>query len=850
MKGDGFPMYDTKAERLQLAKQLALEGIVLLQNDGILPINRQKKLAVFGKACVAGQTGGSGSGASRGGTTIQFDEAARAAGVSCTEESFAFYQAWAANRPKGGMFGAAGGEQKDGEEKKPEDFMKSLQGLVASGMIYELFGRYSGPADEPKVPAELLQAARAASDTALLFLDRTAGGEECDRRVEDYHLLESEKALIEAVTAAFPNVILVVNEVSLIDLGWLKDYASIRAVLSMGAAGEQQMPALVDLLLGRVSPSGKLGQTMVCRYEDHPSAPYIKTNKDKPEELLCYEDFGLSAEENGSIGFDKSLVTVYGEDIYVGYRYFDTYDVPVLFPFGHGMSYTSFDITCGEVSYANCTVTVPVTVTNTGTRYAGKEVVQVYVSAPSGRLNQPYQKLVGFAKTDCLACGASQSLTIEVPVDDLASYDMETAAYVLEAGFYQLRVGNSSRNTTVTAQFEVAETIIAEQLTNRLGMKDCNVEKLTLLDKAAVQQPCDAAVAFTLRQADVPIARHAPAAREATKPVVGSTLQDVAAGKVSLQAFVAQMTDEELAVLCNGYGPGLPFGGMGAAVPPTINDTEGNPIATSTHPTGNMGYVSPAIEKYGIKSAFYKDGPTGVGETAWPTELVLARTWNTALLHDFGVAVGHECAARMVDSWLAPAINLQRALLCGRNFEYFSEDPILSGCMAVAEVTGVAETGRTTCPKHFACNEQETYRRGSTKKRFDAADSVMTERAARELYLKPFEMAVKSGKVHSIMTSFNKINGTFAGGSYDLCTAILRDEWGFDGVVVTDWGDMDIVVDGADAVRAGNDVVMPGGPPVIAQVLTGLKEGRVSREEMCVAAEHLLRFVMSAPSCQ
>ena len=202
-------MFDTQIERVQLAKQLALEGIVLLQNDGILPIGTQTKLAVFGKACIAAQVGGSGSGASRGGTTVLFPEAAEAVGLNCTEESFAFYQVWADNRPKGGMFG--GGEKTDGEEgeeKKPEDFMKHLQGLVASGLIYELFGRYSGPADEPEVPAEMLTAARAATDTALLFIDRTAGGEECDRRVEDYHLLESEKALIYYFphTRAFSNV--------------------------------------------------------------------------------------------------------------------------------------------------------------------------------------------------------------------------------------------------------------------------------------------------------------------------------------------------------------------------------------------------------------------------------------------------------------------------------------------------------------------------------------------------------------------------------------------------------------------------------------------------------------------
>ncbi len=531
----------------------------------------------------------------------------------------------------------------------------------------------------------------------------------------------------------------------------------------------------------------------------------------------------------------------------MGYRYFDTYQVPVLYPFGFGLSYAGFAIRTRAVSFAANTLTLQVSVRNESERFPGKEVVQAYLSAPSGRLNQPYQKLIGFAKTQTLACGAEETLEITGPVEDLASYDMDTSAWILEPGAYLLRVGNSSRDTVEAAQFVVEERIVVQQLQRRLSMKDCNAGKLTLLDRAAPAVQSAAPVAFRLHQADV-TALTCPAAPAAEPAAAGSSWQDVLAGRVSVSAFVGQMTDDELAVLCNGYGPGVPFGGFGAKLPATINDAEGNPIGSNTHPSGHLGYVSPALARYGVPSACYQDGPTGVGQTAWPTETVLARTWNRDLLRAFGEAVGRECETAHVDSWLAPAINLQRAILCGRDFEYFSEDPILSGLLAAEETLGVAETGRTVCPKHFACNEQETYRRGSEKKRIDACDSVLTERAARELYLKPFEKAVKTGAVHAIMTSFNKINGTFAGGNADLCTGILRGEWGFDGVVVTDWGDMDVVVDGADAVRAGNDVVMPGGPPVIAQVQRGLAEGRVSRAEMELAAAHLLRFVMQTPS--
>ena len=314
-----------------------------------------------------------------------------------------------------------------------------------------------------------------------------------------------------------------------------------------------------------------------------------------------------------------------------------------------------------------------------------------------------------------------------------------------------------------------------------------------------------------------------------------------------MNQFLSQMSVEDLAVLANGYGSGLPFGGLGADLPCTIQYDDGTDIGSNTHESGSLGYVSPALSKYGIPSAYYKDGPAGVGKIAWPTQMIMACSFNNDLLYRFGAACGVEAEELGVDSWLAPGLNLFRNPLNGRNFEYYSEDPLLAGTYGVYVCKGAAENSNVTaCPKHFAVNEQETYRRGCARKSIDAVDSILSERTARELYLKPFEMVIKSGYVRTVMTSFNKINGTFAGGNKDLCSHILRDEWGYQGVVVTDWGDMDIVVDGADAVAAGNDVIMPGGPPVIAQVLKGYEEGRVTREQLMDAAAHLLFFVMKA----
>ncbi|MBD5530135.1 MAG: beta-glucosidase, partial [Lachnospiraceae bacterium] len=305
---------------------------------------------------------------------------------------------------------------------------------------------------------------------------------------------------------------------------------------------------------------------------------------------------------------------------------------------------------------------------------------------------------------------------------------------------------------------------------------------------------------------------------------------------------VKKLSLEQLAALCVGYGPGTPFAAFrDESDPETIYDKDEKPVTTNSHPAGYNGYVSPAIEEAGIYSVSYKDGPAGIGEMAWPSEMLMACAFNKSIWYKFGDAVGAECERRQVDVWLAPAVNLHRHPLGGRNFEYFSEDPYLTGICACEITKGVQENHSVlVCPKHFAVNEQETFRRGSSAKHYDAVDSILNERAAREIYLKPFEMLVREADIACLMTSFNKINGVFAAGNTDLCTHILKKEWGYQGVVVTDWGDMDVVVDGADAVAAGNDIVMPGGPPVIGQILQGYHEGRVSRKNLEDAVMRLL----------
>ena len=695
--------------------------------------------------------------------------------------------------------------------------------------MYEIFGKYRAPLDEYEVPGTLIDQAAEKTDTALIVIGRNSGGEECDRHLsEDYYLTNSEESLLKEVCSHFTNVVVVLNVNGLIDLSWVRKYANIKSLLFIGIPGEEGASALAGILTGETNPSGKLAVTIAEHYEDYPSADHFSWDKEHLENVLDYESYGLSSEENGSTGFSKSPVSVYWEDIYTGYRYFDTFGKPVLYPFGYGLSYTEFAISDASAEKQNGGIMVTANVKNIG-EISGKEVIQVYLSKvnPAEGVERPYQELKGFEKTADLAPGEKEKVKIWIPWRELAVYDEGRAAWVIESGDYLLKMGNSSRDTSLVGMVRLGDTVLTEQCANRMIILECNRDKLSFLTQkdyagCHLEDRCE-------KKPDGGVTGMA---------VISVTEEDILAGGESRQAEketqqnLPELSIEELASLCVGYGPGTPFAAVGdRSDPSAIFDGEGKPITTNNHPTGYPGYVSPAIEEKGIKSIFYKDGPAGIGGIAWPTEMLIACSFDRKLWQMFGDAVGKECEDQQVNVWLAPAVNLHRNPLCGRNFEYFSEDPYLTGVCA-CEITKGVQNGRPVivCPKHFAANEQETFRRGNAGKKVDAVDSILTERSARELYLKPFEMLVREAHIACIMTSFNKINGVFAGGSKDLCTRILREEWGFDGAVVTDWGDMDIVVDGADAVAAGNDIVMPGGPPVIRQILKGYEEGRVTRE--------------------
>lgn len=827
-------------DRKLIARKIAEESIVLLKNDGhLLPFSEGKMVAFFGRTQIGTLYSGNGSGGANVAGCGTILEECEKQGLTAEPLLKGFYEYKAETEPV--------------TEQDEFDWTKVSE-MVNSGIMYEIFGKYRPPLEEYEVPGTLIYQAAKKTDIAVLVIGRNSGGEECDRHLtEDYYLTETEEKLVKEVCTHFANVAVILNVNGLIDLSWIGKYPGIKSLIFLGIPGEEGAAALAEILTGQVNPSGKMAVTVAEHYEDYPSAKYFSWDKEHLDQIADYDTYGLSAEENGSRGFAKSPVTLYWEDIYAGYRYFDTFGKPVLYPFGFGLTYTSFEISASGLKKTADGIEITARVKNTGDR-AGKEVVQIYLSlwgqenkdGQTSMIERPYQELKGFEKTSLLAPGRTETLRILIPWREVAVYDENRAAWIIDEGAYVLRMGNSSGNTSPAGTICADERILVEQCANRLGILECNKGKVEFLTqkghyaghRAESQEAADIhgmGVKFVLHvtSEDICMKKENPSDR---KKLLSES---------ECRKKLSDLSIEELASLCVGYGPGTPFAAVGdRSDPSTIFDADGNPLTINSHPIGYPGYVSPAIERKGIESVFYKDGPAGTGGIAWPTEMLIACAFDRKVWRMFGDAAGAECEEQQVNVWLAPAVNLHRNPLCGRNFEYFSEDPYLTGVCACETAKGV-QKGRPVivCPKHFAVNEQETFRRGNAGKNVDAVDSILTERSARELYLKPFEMLVREAHIACIMTSFNKINGVFAGGSKDLCTHILREEWGFNGAVVTDWGDMDIVVDGADAVAAGNDIVMPGGPPVIRQILKGYEEGRVTREEMETAAGHLLCMI-------
>jgi len=751
------------AEHITLSKEAAKEGMVLLKNEKeVLPLRKGSKIALFGKATFDYVKGGGGSGDVTVAYTRNLYEGFHALSgmVSVHEELAYFYR--------------------ENVEKQYAD------------------GKIPGQTIEPEVPVELLKKARTFTDTAVISICRFSG-EGWDRDDRDFELTGEEQAMVDAVTAVFPKVIAVLNVGGMMATDWFKENDKIQSVLLAWQGGIEGGLAAAELLVGMGTPSGKLSDTLAKKLADYPSSHNFHESED-------YVD--------------------YTEDIYVGYRYFET--VPgaaekVNYPFGFGLSYTSFVLGRPLVEQQGEDFRVRVEVCNVG-EYAGKEVVQVYYSAPQGKLGKPARELVAFRKTRLLMPGESQTVVMHFTMRDLASYDdlgkVAKSAYVLEQGEYHFHIGTSVRDT-VEDNFVLVlhEDVVAEQLSAKLVPAQLGKRMLSdgSFEELPLGEPVDTDANVMERQDMWAIEGFAPLVKFRDHIVAWDVDKsrrkfiEVANGTLSLDEFMAQLTDEQLAELLGG---------------------QPNTGVANVYGYGN-------IPEYGVPSIMTADGPAGlrilpecgVYTTAWPCSTMLACTWNSELVEAVGAAGALEVKENNIGAWLQPAINIHRSPLCGRNFEYYSEDPLLTGKLAAAMVKGIQSNHIAATVKHFALNNKETNRKNS--------DSRVSERAAREIYLKAFEIIVKEADPWSIMSSYNIINGYRASECRELLEDILRGEWGFKGMVTTDWWT------GGEHYKetlAGNDVKMGCGFP--DRLIQAMELGALTRADMEICAKRILELIL------
>lgn len=867
-----------------LAREMEVESIVLAQNDsGILPLDKEQKVAVFGRGQLVPNTGGSGSGAANGAYTSNLLDGLDARGIAVCEELRAFYESKVTQQETQSWFGTSVNTVIDHGWDQANEYPDEWGTPVYSGTGFSMTAGVNTPdvkLDDGEIKDDGI-VARAAqeTDTAIVVITRTTGAEEMDRIQQpgDWYLDASERVLLEQVTDKFDKVVVLLSVNGSIDMSWVDTYGIDTVMISYGS-GSQTGYAMADLLFGYENPSAKLADTITKTYEEHPTAETFGYH--------TYDEYGLDAVANNSVFGEQGQtdpVSLYTEGIYEGYRYFDTFGKEVLYPFGSGLSYSDFTFTdmSVEANREAKSITVTATINNVTEDESipeGKEVMEVYVSAPEGKLEQPYQKLVDFEKSEELASGESQTISIDIPLDELASYDEEQAAYILEPGEYYIRVGSSSRDTHVAGAFCVEEEILVEQLENQLSMAEENKElyereRLSSQDAEPITYEGEEEElakakeeAIVITADDVKISAEAPVFTETVveelpegSPVY--TFEAVQDGTISLAQFVSQLTTDELVMLCSG--------GATAGITTYYSDDDGieiDNVNTKINQATSGAGASRSVERLNIPSIAYADGSAGISynqtetvldkNVGWSRAAAVACIWNKDLLYSYGDAVGKEMTKINIDYWLAPSINLHRNPLNGRNNEYYSEDPVLSGWTAATVAEGVASNGVSVCLKHFAGNDQEHYRRGVQNETtleegtsLDAINVITSERALREITLKPFEMAVKTGAVKNVMSAFNKVNGQYCATSSDLLIDILRGEWGFDGFVVTDWGDLDTIADPDLEMAGGNDVIMSGKHVMYRipdKIVEGLEKGTVTVEDLQRNAYHFLSAVKAS----
>jgi beta-glucosidase len=722
----------------QFAKEVAAEGAVLLKNENqTLPIKFNEKVAVFGRIQNSYYKSGTGSG---GLVNVDYvvsilDGLRNSGQVKVDEHLADIYQQWVNDHP----------------------FEKGAG-----------WGQEPWSQVEMEISDEVVSKAASENDVAIVIIGRTAG-EDQDARNESgsYLLTELEEKLIEQVSNHFPRCAVVLNVGNIIDMKWVEKH-QVPAVMYVWQGGMEGGNAVADVLTGKVNPCGKLSNTISIDLDD----------------VFSTRNFG------------RKDYNFYQEDIYVGYRYFETFAQDrVLYPFGFGLSYSSFSIETVSTQFDGSHINIKISVTNTGS-IAGKEVVQLYFGAPMGVLGKSLKSLVAFKKTKNIEPNQSDVLSFSIDIKEMASYDDSGAtghpfSFVLEAGEYLIHMGNSVRHTKEVMRVELKDLIVVETLESAMA-------PVTPFQRI---KPVFEDGKISLGYEDVPqrsydLNRRIADRRPVNLPYTGDQgykLADVAENKVTLDAFVAQFSDEDLACIVRGEGMSSPKVTPGTA--------------------SAFGGVTDSLLNFGLPIASCADGPSGIRmdsgaiATSLPNGTCMACTWNSEMIEQLYQMEGRELIKNNIDFLLGPGINIHRNPLNGRNFEYFSEDPYLTGSMAVAQSKGMHAVGASGTLKHFTANNQETARHD--------IDCIISERALREIYLKGYEMAVKQANARSIMTSYSAINGIWAASNYDLNTTILREQWGFNGFVMTDWwaklndeGEPATIRNTKAMVRAQNDVYM------------------------------------------
>lgn len=752
---------------LETSARAVSGGIVMLKNDGALPLKQGGTAAVFGRIQLHYYKSGTGSGGMVNvSKVIGITDGLLDAGYKLDEQLLNAYREW--------------------DEQNPFDYGEGWGGE---------------PWSQKEMPLtdELVSGAASRADAAIVIIGRTAG-EEMDNKLEKgaFLLSDLEEDMLRRVTSAFDKTVVLLNTGGLIDMSFMDRYP-VSAVMYVWQGGMVGGAGTAAVLTGEVSPSGKLPDTIAYEISDYPSDKF----------------------------FGSGDMDCYGEDIYVGYRYFETFAKDrVRFPFGFGMSYTSFDITASDFKLDGDKVTGSVNVKNTGST-PGREVVQIYCSAPQGKLGKPARVLCGFDKTRTLQPGESQTLSFEIPLESVASYDDSgvtghKSAWILEHGGYVFYAGADVRSASEAYSLTLPETVV-RQCKSALGPLTAFKRMVNSSGKPEFEDVPLTGEAFPHDHAKLPAEIPQTGDR-------GIRLADVVNGKNTLEEFTAQLTDYDLSCIIRGEGMGSPKVTAGTAAA--------------------FGGVSDTLTALGIPCACCDDGPSGMrldcGTKAFslPNGTLLASTFDRPLMTELFTFMGLEMHTNQVDCLLGPGMNIHRHPLNGRNFEYFSEDPYLTGEMASAELAGLHSTGAEGTIKHFCGNNRETRRH--------FLDSVISERALREIYLRGFEKAVKKGGAKSVMTTYGQVNGVWTAGNYGLVTGILRDDWGFDGFTMTDWwaninrrGKAPDKSDFAAMAMAQNDVYMvtADGAACNDNTLDSLKSGELTRGELQRNAMNILRFL-------